>query len=152
MTIRPALADDILPIVALAAVFHDSMLSRMGVSFDPAGFSFWLGQQIYNNPNFICRVAEDDDGGIVGMCGGIVSQNWMCPREAIFTENGWFVHPDHRSGTTGIKLLDSLLSELESCHTVTFALMQTSPPGAQKVLERRGFKPLETHYMRKAEW
>lgn len=146
---RAATADDILPIVVLASKFHQGHLLELGVSFDPAGFSFWLGNQIYNNPDFICMVATVDNE-VVGMCGGTITRNWLCPSEAMFVEHGWFMDPDHRNGTIGIRLLKHTLKVVsEYCECITFTLLDSSPAAAEKALTREGFKPLERHFIRR---
>ena len=148
---RPAILEDVERITEITGLFHQNSLTEYGLTFAPTAFAARIGNEIVNNDNSICYVAVLNDE-VVGYCAGTISSNWLDPKQSMFLEQGWFMHPDARNNRLGIKVLKAVLAEAESrAELVTFTLMSNSPDGAAKVLKREGFSPLESYYIKRTK-
>lgn len=93
-------------------------------------------------------IAEEEDR-IVGMTAAVFFQLYMNKSTVMSQELFWWVHPDHRGGA-GREMLDRL--EYESAQRadclVMISLHNVQPERVGKLYERRGYKPVEHHYMK----
>jgi hypothetical protein len=93
-----------------------------------------------------CLVAENGDGGGVGVVGGFVADHPMNPNISVLSELFW--HVDEKDRRAAILLLDSFVSwgKSKGVDWISFTLMASSPAG-RKALERRGFRLAETTFI-----
>lgn len=91
----------------------------------------------------------DDD--YRGMLVAAIVQNLWCPKIKEVKELAWWVHPEHRDGMVGGKLLIAFEESAQEliadgrADSVAISLMETSP---QIHLERRGFKKIEHTFVK----
>jgi GNAT superfamily N-acetyltransferase len=114
--------------------------------FDPA---VWLGTwHRFVDSGIGVVLGLEKDNRIIGALGAI---KYPDPNDGaiIATELFWFVHPNHRGG--GVLLLDRFeqWAAKSGCQRATMVHLENSMP---KVLGRfyrlRGYRPIETHYLK----
>lgn len=85
-----------------------------------------------------------------GVVAGILSPHFFNPNMIALTELFWWVNPAYRGSGSGKALLNAFIEHGNSVDMIQMALEETSPiDGA--VLTRRGFKKVETHYLKEKE-
>lgn len=93
---------------------------------------------------------EGDD--LVGVCGGLIAPD-VNTGEKRATELFWWVEAEHRQSSAALPLMQRFerWADHEGCEAVTFAFIHGT--GREEVLDRwyrrRGYEPLETHYVRR---
>ena len=83
-----------------------------------------------------------------GMIGGMRAPD-PNTGELVATEFFWFVDPNHRG--EGIQLLDEFeaWAKDEGCKKIIMVyLLDSTPDKVRRVYERRGYKPVEVHYIK----
>lgn len=94
------------------------------------------------------------DGDLIGVCGGLVAPD-VCTGKPRATELFWWLEPEHRKGGLALRLMHAFegWASEEDCEAVTFAFIHGT--GREEVLDRwyrrRGYRPLETHYVKVLE-
>jgi GNAT superfamily N-acetyltransferase len=89
--------------------------------------------------------------GLVGVCGGLVAPDTNTGQRRA-TELFWWLDPEHRRGSLALRLMRAFeeWAEAEGCEAVSFAFIHGT--GREEVLDRwyrrRGYRPLETHYVK----
>ncbi|MBL4798237.1 MAG: GNAT family N-acetyltransferase [Oleispira sp.] len=92
-----------------------------------------------------------DIDGPVGFAAGVMSPLLGNKTATIGTELAWWVNPEHRSGTNGIRLLKHLegLAKEAGIKYWCMAYMESSMPEKVKCMyEKMGYKKTESAYMR----
>lgn len=94
------------------------------------------------------------NGSIVGALGAIIHPD-INDGELVAQEAFWFVAPEHRGGTAGIKLLAEFEAWAEmrgAARILSAHLMTSMPEKVAKVFERRGYYAGETAYIKVLKW
>jgi GNAT superfamily N-acetyltransferase len=96
-----------------------------------------------------CAIFMLKDGNkVCGAIGGIKAEELHCG-EMIAVETFWFVSPAHRG--QGLRLLELFeeWARVEKCEKVAMIHLQDSMPETlKKLYERRGYRLIESHYVR----
>lgn len=90
------------------------------------------------------------DYKIVGALGAILHPD-INDDQLVAQEAFWFVAPEHRGGTTGIRLLNEfeLWAVMHAAKRILTAHLHTSMPDkVAKIFERRGYQAAETCYIK----
>jgi GNAT superfamily N-acetyltransferase len=105
--IRPYNPKDLTQILPIAEQFHQESASSY-VPFNPHKVAHQLELTLSNPEQRVCWVAELD-GEIIGSFYGVITPHYFA--DALMSNDlWWYVSPDHRGGTYGIKLLKKYIS------------------------------------------
>ena len=91
------------------------------------------------------------DGDIVGFIAGIKSFLLASQQALMATELAWWVDPEHRKGSSGLKLLKFMekLAQKQGIKYWSMVSMEcSSPETAEKIYLSMGYKKSETNYMK----
>lgn len=86
-----------------------------------------------------------------GIIVGIVSPSFLEPQHYLASELVWFVEPEHRNGTTGIKLLkefERLAAERGAKRLQMVCLESMTPDVVGKIYTKLGYNLVEHHYLK----
>lgn len=143
--IRQARVSDLSRLLALGEMFYEE--AKLPGKFNPESFvSSWT---MFLTQNIGVIFLLEEGNLILAGIGGVRfpdSSSGRVQAQELF----WFVHPDHRRSGAG----ETLLSEFEAwsidmqCHSTIVALMEGISGGVQEVYLRRGYRPLETWYIK----
>ncbi len=90
------------------------------------------------------------DGEIAGVFMAIINPDMWLPKVKIMNELVWWVNPEHRNGSAGLRLLKEYtkigekMVKDKTISTFTMTLLENSPI---KDLQKRGCTPIETNYV-----
>ena len=143
--IREATIDDIHNILPLSSLFSKSLgVGLFEEKYSDRHAATLLASCVNNG---VLLVAERDDK-IVGVAGGIISNNIWNPTVKQIDEIIYFVLPEHRNTTVAYRLIKGYGSAIQKLdvHTGTMKLMHNSPD-IGKHYAKLGFNELETSYV-----
>jgi hypothetical protein len=86
------------------------------------------------------------DGTITGLICAVLSPAWYAPSHTIATELAWWVAPEHRKGTTAIRLIQAFeqWAKDSGASMISMTNLQISDGGAvEKMLSRMGYTMTE---------
>lgn len=133
-------------------------LVRMGLSFvdyQPLPIPMCAGDLrqavvgLMQNPDAIVLVAGSDPYALLL---GIAMPLWFAPRTMVASELAWWVDPDKRGGSAGIRLLRAFENWAEARgieHIAMSAIESDLVASAGPLIERRGYKVVERIYNRR---
>lgn len=101
---------------------------------------------LLSNKNFIC-VIKKGKGVIIGM----VYPCYWNPDVLMAQEFGWWVEPEYRNTSLGIKLLNKFedtAKEMGAKHISMIALESSSPDKVGSIYTKKGYTLLEHTYMK----
>jgi hypothetical protein len=90
------------------------------------------------------------DSEITGLLMAVVNPDIWLPQIKTMNELVWWVHPEHRNSSAGLRLLKEYTKICEKkvkrkeIHTFTMTLLEDSPVSN---IEKRGWAPIETNYV-----
>jgi N-acetylglutamate synthase-like GNAT family acetyltransferase len=92
-------------------------------------------------------LVAEEEGKILGVIGGKICPNFWDPSENHLAELFWWVAPEHRKGSMGLKLMDAF-EEVGRILKVTSVVMvsTTLTPTLKDVYERKGYTLFEESY------
>ena len=139
VAITPDTLESVLP---LAAAFLAE--SKLDLDWDKA---HWLATW----SNFlslglgVMYCDKDRQGWIAGLITPEVISGKLATQEVY-----WYVMPAQRHTRLGVELFDALEAEAikRACVRIAFGSLANLPPTVQKFYARRGYAPLETHYVK----
>lgn len=138
-------------IARLAQVCHEELLAPLGIRFDLEYTESYFADGLAHEDDFVAVVAKRGSL-VIGCASGSHSENWVSPDQTIFIADSWFLHPEHRKGDLGIRILRSLKkAAAQRCEMMTVTLMSTTPEASPRVLEREGFAPFEQNFITRLE-
>lgn len=104
VTIRQAQIPDLAVCVEMVlALQQETFWKHMQEKADPLAMTIFILNRLFKDGNFCLYVAEQD-GKIVGICGGEIVTHFLAPQAPILTEWAWWVVPEARQGTVGARL------------------------------------------------
>jgi GNAT superfamily N-acetyltransferase len=148
--VRMARPSDIPELAELAMEFdHERGPRSLGISVNIPGFMASMNNFIVNDPMYGCFVAVHK-GQVVGACAARIGPGAMDQRQLIAIEQFWFVTPDHRNTKLGIRLFDAVekWAREVGADVLDFIALASSEDNVRKFYERRGFRELETHFVK----
>jgi GNAT superfamily N-acetyltransferase len=86
-----------------------------------------------------------------GIIVGILSPSFLEPQHYLASELVWFVEPEHRNGTTGIKLLkefERIAKERGATRVQMVCLEKMTPEVVGKIYTKLGYNLVEHHYLK----
>ena len=148
--IRNATIDDIKQIVYLGERFYNESHDVDEIPYDPID-TYKSILEIYNGDHGILLVAEQD-GQIVGITAGLVFSWYFNSSHKTGQELFWYVHPDYRKGTIGIRLLKELERQAKEKGATTFIMVSEELMGnhdyMEKLYHKLGYHNYESAYIR----
>ena len=107
-TIRAATVLDVPSIIDLfCAMREEGFWKHIPVENNTPFMGILLTHRMLTNPYSHVVVAEDD-GKIIGFCGGGLQQHFLYPSFNVLTEWGLYLEPEYRGGTLGVDLWAAL--------------------------------------------
>jgi GNAT superfamily N-acetyltransferase len=142
--IRRATADDVPAIVAMAERFVASTPYQAHLAVSAPHVAA-LAEQLFASPDGVVFLAEKN-GTPVGMLGVLIYPHPVSGQR-IASEMVWWVEPEHRGGTAGVRLLKQAEAWAAAHQAIA---MQMIAPTAKvgQFYEAIGYVPMETSYMR----
>lgn len=93
-------------------------------------------------------ISQNDYGNQTGFIAGAMGRHWFNPEIRTMTELFWWVKPEHRHSSAGLRLLDALVDYgNRNADWVNFGLEKDSPV-ADRTLEHRGFRLKERSFLK----
>lgn len=148
--IRRAKHSDVPNLIPLGRHFHDASGYASIIPFSEAALAD-LALGMINNPERATIIVHDQDGSIVGMCGGMIVPSLLNQDVLLATELFWWVEEQHRSGIGAIRMLNAMEVWARSNGAVSLTMMTLDRMNADsigRVYERLGFRPAERTYLK----
>lgn len=149
MQIRRATMNDIEELLRMARSFVQYS-GVEGLEMHPAS-CVSLVQMLTTQENAALFVADDQDGTLAGMIGGMVAPQLFNHTRLEATEFCWWVEEDHRNGGLGPLLLGTFekWAKEAGARSVRMAVLEGPLHDMiAAVYKRRGYKPVEHHFGR----
>ncbi|MBP6203361.1 MAG: GNAT family N-acetyltransferase [Azonexus sp.] len=102
-TIRAATPDDIDTLVEMGREFFASAPYSRFIAYDPDS----IRDAVIGMVQFGCALVAEAGGQIVGFIVGHMAPTWFNRSQWVATEFAWWVAPDHRGSTAGVRLLQA---------------------------------------------
>ena len=147
-TIRPATEADVDAIVAMAKHF---------IAFAPhASIAEYEDSDIVNAARACMEhgivIVAEQDGEVVGMLFGVTTGIWFAPKTTWAVELAWWVQPEARGGSAGIRLVTAFQDwarEQGAKLVAMSSLHLENDSRVSSVLTRMGFTPSEHTYIKR---
>ena len=147
--VREAIAADVPRLVELGQRFFDETDMGQVTTYDPqsAGRNFAALLTMENAGVFVLDVG----GEVVGVIAGLLAPYLFNAAELTGMELLWYVEPEHRGNFSSLRLVRVLEEWARQQGAATFAMaaMMTSPAAVADFYQRRGYRPQETHFVRR---
>ncbi len=147
MKIRRVTTEDIHHIMPLIMAFHKETLEPFGMGFDiksvEALIKLFAEQHI--------GLVVEDGHQLVGVIGGAIAPSFTDFNIKIFNEAIWYVLPDHRGGSSGVKLLKLVEDYCRNIGIHKIAMIGMYNDDRERLAgfySKMGYRPLETHYIK----
>lgn len=143
MDVRLARASDLSKLVALGPHFA-SQMPYQTAGVDASSVLRMLRSSLAQG---LLIIAGDGVGGLLGLKMPL----WFDPKTVIAVELAWWLEPEYRSGTVGIRMIDLFEKSAKQagCHHVSMMLMQNIQPDRVAALyERRGYHLTERVFVK----
>lgn len=146
--IRFATPDDIAECVAMGAAFFDESGYSDETAFDADDTAATM-QRLIESEDGALLVAEIA-GKIVGMAGALAYPHYFNTASKAAQELFWWVGPQYRGGSAGVRLLQALEAWAKAlgCTTLTMICLPIDSP-AERVYQRVGYRASERSYIKR---
>jgi RimJ/RimL family protein N-acetyltransferase len=94
----------------------------------------------------VLLIAERE-GARLGMMGGLVTPHLMNPSVRVLCETFWWVSPQHRGTSAGLRLLNAFLDWGKSHVDMVTMTLECNSPVREETLFKRDFKLQERSYV-----
>jgi len=153
MQIRQAEKRDIPQMIPMVRAFHKETLEPFGMGYDTLSVEKTLTAFVDYHVGLVVEVDGDLPGSthIVGLIGGAIVPSFTDLRIKIFYESMWYVLPEHRGGSNGIKLLKLVEDYCVKVGVNKIVMIGMYNDNREKLAgfySRMGFKELEIHYIK----
>lgn len=154
MKIRRATTEDLPRIMPLIMAFHKETLEPFGMGFDIPSVEAIV--KIFSEQH-IGLVVEIEDPSrlgqyqIVGVIGGAIAPSFTDFSQRIFNEAIWFVLPEYRGGSAGVKLLklvEEYCKNIGVQKIVMIGMFNEDRDRLASFYEKMGYKAIEIHYIK----
>jgi N-acetylglutamate synthase-like GNAT family acetyltransferase len=95
------------------------------------------------------------NGEAVGMAASYIATLPIHCDIMVAAEVVFYVRPAFRGSSAAVRLameLEDVVRKAEDVDVYTFSAMASSPPVVDKLFRRMGYKPIETAYIKEAQW
>lgn len=148
MSVRPATMDDVPRIVEMAFAFYAD--AGYADVFGPMAKESAAGLAIVCMEKGVMLVAEVE-GVVVGMACLHIEPFLFNPAspKRVASELVWWIDPEHRGGLLAARMLREINAACDAAGAVPrMATLAGSPPQAQALLERAGYRHTESYFTR----
>lgn len=143
--IRPAHALDRPRLLYLALSFAAESAYARFVNANPGQVGRYVDFVLERGAFFVA----EREGEIVGFIAGFLAQEHPVSGECIASECAWYVEPQHRHGTLGVRLLDAFEGWALSHGAERVEMIAPYASDVGAFYQRRGYEPVETVYQRR---
>lgn len=147
--VRNAEEKDLITIVEMGELFHAEAGLDKVASYNRF-HTYKMVEELLNAPEGILLVAEKD-GEIIGMTGGITYPMYFNQDSISGQEMFWYVEPEYRNGTIGIKMLREMEKQAKERGCDTFTMISEdylNPEALDKMYLKSGYRRYEHTYVR----
>lgn len=147
MEIRKAEIKDIARLMPLVKMFHEEHLKPFGMGWDPVTIDQTMHIFIEQH---VALVIENDQE-IIGVIAGAVIPSFTDGSQRIFNESIWYVKPEHRGGSTGIRLLrlvEKYCINIGINKIVMIGMFNNEIDRLGSFYTSQGYTGLEIHYVK----
>jgi len=147
MQIRKGTGADISRCVEMAAEFHKIAYGLLGIEFCPISTAASFELCIEHGLLSVAQI----DGLVVGMVAGVKAPLMMNHNHLVGAELAWWVEPDYRKTSAGLKLLkfaENLAIEAGVKMWSMMLLESSEPEKVAKIYDKMGYKPTERTYLK----
>lgn len=150
MIIRAAVEHDINACVLMAEDFYQFTEYKEHIPYDADSTEAWFRFGLDQNLLFVADTGRD----VVGFIIAVSSPFIMNKKYLAAAELAWWLDPDHRSGTAGIRLLKALEGGARNIGVKLLSMMSlesSEPEKIHRLYSARGFSKAETTYLKVLE-
>ena len=147
MIVRAAVIDDIERCVEMAAEFHKIAYGLVGVEFCPE--STYNSFLVCLEHGLFC--VADTGENVVGMAAGVKSPMIMNSAVTVGAELCWWVEPEHRNTSAGIKLLKFLEGQARNGGVDVWSMMlleSSNPEATANIYDKMGYVQSERAFIK----
>lgn len=147
MNIRKAVTDDIPRCLEMAAHFYEQTEYKTVIPFCPDSCAEWM--QVAMDQNLF--VVADTGDQLVGFILAISSPFIMNRNYTVGAELAWWMEPEHRKGTTGIKMLKTIEGLARDAGIRVWSMMSleaVEPEKMDAIYCALAYRKTETTYMK----
>ena len=144
--IRKATLNDVEGILKLIIEFHEESLGEYKLSFDWDTLRETIKRFITHNITIVV-----DNGEIVGVIAGIISNSIFDIGQKIGQEALWYITKKERKGTLALRLLKTFEQECKDRGADFILIMHMINLNADelnRLYETMDYKPMECHYIK----
>ena len=148
MKIRHATPDDLPALRRMGADFHAASCYADTVPANLDSFEKTI-VNLFSVGNGVVLVAEDAEGVLCGMAGGVVQPHWFNHDHLAGQEMFWWVDESTRGSGAGFKLMDALEQWAIAKGCKTFCMASTAnltPEKLARIYKRRGYVAQDIYY------
>lgn len=142
--IRPAEKRDIGAIVTLARHWYEyAELPAFGLVFDPATVAHHAANSIDQDLAFVSEKAAE----LTGCCLGLMAPWLGNANQLVLQELIWWMEPEHRTGTDGVRLFFALEKEAKSRKLgILRSVMKKSNTNVRKFYKKQGYTAFQMEF------
>lgn len=147
MLIRPATREDVPAIVDMAERFYGlSDYDRIA----PLAKESAAGLALVTMEQGVMLVVEREDGSLAGMACLHIEPFLFNVGTTIAQELVWWIEPEARGGTAAARLLKAAedACRARGATVIRMATLPSSPEAATRMLDRFGFRPSESYFVK----
>lgn len=149
--IRRATPDDLDALMPMAERFYSSCPWASVYAYSGEKMRAGLAALI-ENENAGMFVVEQENGALVGACGFYMTPVWLADDFLVAQEVFWWIDPEWRKGGAGLLLWQTAEEWAEEAGAKAIAMIRLegmADEALHRIYERRGYTPMEHHYVRK---
>lgn len=147
--IRPATIDDVPRLIQMGRKFHEEALADKGLGYAPLDLiKYYI--TLMESPIAIFLVADVEDK-VVGSIGGMIVPWNMDFSQLILMEQWWWVDPDYRGGKVALDLEEGFIQwgkDNGANRIIMVSIILDKEETVKRYYKRRGYKYLETHFIK----
>ena len=145
--IRHATHEDISACLEMGRAFFDESGFGAETAFDAETTAATMAHLI-DDASGVLLVAETE--GLIGMAGALAYPHYFNADSKTAQELFWWVRPESRGGSAGVRLLQALeaWAKGQGCTTMTMVCLPIDSP-AERVYQRVGYRPSERSYIKR---
>lgn len=150
MHTRKATKEDIQSIIRMAEDFKNASPYK-DIEFDAEKVKVVIGLMLEATEGFCVFVAEDNNGNLIGMLGGMCGTPLLFSNELVASEVVWWVDPNHRNNNVGVFLKTDFeqWAKEKGCKMTTMVLLEDENINKIDAMYKQfGYVPSERTYFR----
>lgn len=148
ITIRPATVEDAPRLAELGRGFFAFSPFASLAEYEPERAAVGIASLIHTG----CGFAAVDGDELVGALIGLLAPLWFAPTARVATEMAWWVAPEHRKGTAGIRLHTAFATWAQAqgaTHIAMSDLVIDGDTPAGELIPRLGYTLVERMHVKR---